>query len=419
MAGDAGPRMWRGRPVGGVASGSVTLTAKLGAGARVAQLAGLHLADRLTPNRPAAPGEVPRSVDALGPAWLSSALCSTVPGAAVLSFELGGGSAGTSACRALTVRYNDAGQAAGLPTELFTKTTPDLRTKLFTGLTNLFVGESNFYTLIRPGLDIECPIGHHASYDMASCRSVIILEDIARTRGAVFGDPEVTHIDRGRAEDMVALMATYHSAFWESPRLDGELGWLRTSPDWQRHLDSMINTGAMVKRGLRRAESVLPPQLRRRGDEVWPAFLRSLELKMRRPITLLHHDTHASNWYVTGAGRMGLYDWQTLVKGIWAIDVSYALHSGLTVDDRRAWLRELLELYLERLRESGVAAPSYDDAWLAYRQQTVHGLIFWLATLGAGALQPDLHPTQRCLVNIERMANAVVDLDTLDSLPVR
>lgn len=393
----------------------MSIAAKAGAGVRVAQLAGHHVVDRLRPMRPAAAGEVPRSVLALSNDWLTGALCASVPSARVVGYELSGTHEGTSSGRALTVSYNAAG--AGLPTELFTKTTPDLKTKLFTGLTDLFVGEANFYNLIRPGLDIECPVGHHASYELKSCRSMIILEDVARTRGATFGDPLTTHVDRAKAEDMVALMAAYHSAFWESPRLDGEFGWLRSSPDWQRHLDSMINTSAMTRRGLKRAEAVLPLEMSRRAGEVWPAFVRSLDVKMRNPITLLHHDVHPSNWYVTGDGRMGLYDWQTLVKGIWAIDVSYALNSALTVEHRRAWLPDLLTLYLERLRAGGVVdPPSLGDALTLYRQQTVHGLIFWLATLGASSLQPDLHPVERCLVNVERMATAAVDLETLAAL---
>ncbi len=48
---------------------------------------------------------------------------------------------------------------------------------------------------------------------------------------------------------MVNLMAAYHAAFWDDPRLDREFGFLQTSSDWQRHLDSMINTQAMVRRG--------------------------------------------------------------------------------------------------------------------------------------------------------------------------
>lgn len=56
------------------------------------------------------------------------------------------------------------------------------------------------------------------------------------------------------------------------------------------------------------------------------------------------------------------------------------------------------------------------EAMDLYRQQTIHGLIFWLATIGAGRFQPDLHDDKDCLINIERMAYAAADAATLDTL---
>ncbi|UAK39415.1 aminoglycoside phosphotransferase family protein [Gordonia bronchialis] len=366
--------------------------------------------------RPAHPGEVPISVDDLTPEWLSAALCAHVEGAAVTDLRIGDGSSGTSDRRSLTVGYNRVGTDAGLPRELFTKTTPDIRTRLFTGLTNLFVGESQFYNRLRPELSIESPHGYFAAYDLRSCRSIIIMEDIARTRGAEFGSPQTLRVTRDQAHDMVNLMAAYHAAFWDDPRLDREFGFLQTSSDWQRHLDSMINTQAMVRRGLRRAESVLPESLLRQRDLIWPAFEASLELKSRAPLTLLHHDVHSKNWYVDGDGRMGLYDWQTIVKGTWAIDFAYALNCGLEIADRRAWFDELLGRYLDALAAGGVTPPTRSDAERAYREQSIHGLMFWLATIGAGRMQPDLHAETDCLVNIERLASAVVDAESLSAL---
>ncbi len=288
---------------------------------------------------------------------------------------------------------------------------------MFTGLTNLFVGESQFYNRLRPELDIESPHGYFASYDLRSCRSIIIMEDISRTRGAEFGSPQTLRVTRAQAHDMVALMASCHAAFWDDPRLDREFGFLQTSSDWQRHLDAMINTEAMVRRGLARAAEVLPESLLRERDRIWPAFVASLELKARRPLTLLHHDVHSKNWYVDRDGRMGLYDWQTVVKGTWAIDFGYALNCGLDITDRRTWLDELLTHYLEALADGGATPPSRSDAVRAYREQSIHGLIFWLATIGAGRMQPDLHDEKDCLINIERLAQAVVDADTLTALP--
>ncbi|MFT4256902.1 MAG: phosphotransferase [Pseudoxanthomonas sp.] len=371
--------------------------------------------ESLSPTRPAAPGSVPNSLHAIDERWLTAALCASVPGAEVVRIEIDGGDAGTSARHALTIDYNAAGRAADLPTELFTKTTPDIKTRLFTGLTNLFVGEANFYTLLRGRLRIESPNGYYAAYDLRSCSSIVLMEDIARTRGARFGAPRTLKINRAMAEDMVRLMANYHSAFWESPELE-TMRWLSGSAEWQRHLDRMINTRAMVDRGIRRAKDVFPDNLLGRMDDVWPAFQASLPLKSQGGVTLLHHDVHSKNWYVTGDGRMGLYDWQTIVKGTWAVDFSYALNCGLDVEDRRAWIEDLLRMYLEELAVRGVESPNYDDAWLAYRQQSVHGLVFWLATIGAGTLQPDLHDREDCLVNIRRLASAVDDAGTLDVL---
>jgi hypothetical protein len=74
------------------------------------------------------------------------------------------------------------------------------------------------------------------------------------------------------------------------------------------------------------------------------------------------------------------------------------------------------ERYRQRLTEHGVAdVPTADQAWLAYRRQAMHGLVFWLFTIGAGPLQPDMQPRDICLANLERMGQAVTDLATLDS----
>lgn len=263
-------------------------------------------------------------------------------------------------------------------------------------------------------MTIEAPYGYFCAYDLSSCRSVVIMEDIARTRGAQFGSPQTLHIDKSRALDMAETMAAYHGPHWEAD-LSTRFGWLKTSAQWQRHLDSIINTEAMLRRGLVRAEGVLPPGLAARRDEIWPAFVRSLDLKVSGPQTLLHHDVHSKNWYVTGSGKMGLYDWQTIATGTWAIDFSYAINCGLAVADRRAWLPEILDHYLECLGRTA-DAPDRAQAHDLYRQQSIHGLVFWLATIGAGRLQPELHDRTDCLINIERLASAVDDADTLDAL---
>jgi hypothetical protein len=58
---------------------------------------------------------------------------------------------------------------------------------------------------------------------------------------------------------------------------------------------------------------------------------------------------------------------------------------------------------------------SFDEAFLAYRQQMFHGLIFWTYTLLVGKLQP-VQPEKLVRILISRTAQVLVDLESLDSL---
>jgi hypothetical protein len=113
---------------------------------------------------------------------------------------------------------------------------------------------------------------------------------------------------------------------------------------------------------------------------------------------------------------MGLYDWQVLNVGTWAMDVAYALASALTIDDRREWERDLLALYLDQLHAAGGPKLDFAEAFFTYRQQVFHGLAFWLYTIGAGRLEPAMQPTQVSLINLERMSTMVVDLDSFTAV---
>jgi len=86
----------------------------------------------------------------------------------------------------------------------------------------------------------------------------------------------------------------------------------------------------------------------------------------------------------------------------------------LPTDDRRDWQEDLLILYLGRLRENGVAtAPTFDQAWLAYRQQPMHALAFALFTYGGSRFEPELQPKDYTLASIVRIAQHVTDLESI------
>ena len=108
---------------------------KLGMGAETARIMSSILWERLGPPTRLSTAEVDSpSAESITPEWLTLVLCRNVLGARVVDVEIIGGDNGTSARRAMTVRYNDAGVQAQLPSRLFSKSTATLGSRLLLGI---------------------------------------------------------------------------------------------------------------------------------------------------------------------------------------------------------------------------------------------------------------------------------------------
>jgi aminoglycoside phosphotransferase (APT) family kinase protein len=160
----------------------------------------------------------------------------------------------------------------------------------------------------------------------------------------------------------------------------------------------------------------MPAKLMQRRQEVWPATMKALAVHTSEPSTFLHSDVHIGNWYQTGAGRMGLCDWQCPSRGHWSRDVAYAISSALEPEDRRNWERELLARYLERLAEHRAPKLNFDKSFTWYRQQLLHAFSMWTITLRHSPLLPSMQTEAMTLAMMERVGTAIDDLDALDSV---
>ena len=355
-------------------------------------------------------GDVPWSAEAITPQWLTAIVGRDHPEARAIEVAVGDEHRGSSVRRQIRVRWNDAGTAAGLPTVLFAKTTPTLLTRLSSGMAA--ATEGRFLREIRGELPIEAPRLVHSADDRASGRSIHLFEDLVATRGASFCNHR-TAISRGEAEQIVDTLAVLHGRFHASSRLDSELDWIAT-------YEAFFRTGE--KNGIREghdramiaAADVIPAVVLARKEEIWPAAVRALAVHAREPRTLIHSDVHLGNWYVTADGRMGLGDWALVCKGHWSRDVAYALMTTLSVENRRAWERELLRRYLERLREHCGLAIDFATAWQRYRRQAFAALLMWTPTLCHPPTMPDMQPEVMSREMIARIAAAIADLDALD-----
>ena len=123
---------------------------------------------------------------------------------------------------------------------------------------------------------------------------------------------------------MVTEMAAYHSALWDSPRFKIRSAKAAPAFAWQDNLNRKVGFERRTLTGLERAKEVVPAALYEQRHRLYPAFMQSLALHRSHPETLLHQDLHLGNWLRDEDGRMGLYDWQCVARGQWALDYSYA-----------------------------------------------------------------------------------------------
>jgi hypothetical protein len=122
--------------------------------------------------------------------------------------------------------------------------------------------------------------------------------------------------------------------FLVSPRFRGDLAWVAAPR--RRHGRRLQDIGPeLVRKQLEfdfKAELLRP--IGRPLERLWDDLWRLLEILETEPVTLLHGDPHIGNTYVLPDGRGGLLDWQLMVRGRWAHDLTYLMVTGLTPEDR-------------------------------------------------------------------------------------
>src|SRR5260370_28463978 len=159
-----------------------------------AALAALKIGGRVAFERLARPKarrleDVPGSPSAITTEWLTAVLCGNSPGAVVTHVEVRPASTGTHERHQLVVSYNEAGRRAGLPVSIFTKSLPSVVTRMIGGFNGTARVEGNFYTQIRPQLEIEAPRCYHSAYDRRTFAAIHLLEDMAASKAPTFSNP--------------------------------------------------------------------------------------------------------------------------------------------------------------------------------------------------------------------------------------
>lgn len=324
--------------------------------------------------------------EVLSPAWLTSAL-----GLPVRSVEV----VETIKTVATKVRFRAADRAYCVK-GLFGDG------PLAPGLARIAQTEASFYRDLADTAGVNTTRCRHVGIDTESGHGLVIMDDVVAAGGRF-----LTALDPYSPEQALASLdqlAALHANHWGGRNLGGH-GWLR-----HRLADlaeSPLRTVGELQALIDDPRGDPLPDAIKDAERVTRALGALVRFTEGHATTLVHGDAHAGNLFVL-RGATSLIDWQLLQRANWGLDVAYHLGAVLSVEDRRAAERDLLDHYLARLAARGVAAPGRDEAWRIYRASVVYGYYLWVV---ARRVDPPII-REFC----ERLGTAVVDLESFDLL---
>lgn len=274
----------------------------------------------------------------------------------------------------------------------------------------LYADEAAFYSRLRDEIGIEVPGFLGGGYDPETGEFGLILEDLT-VRGACFPNA-TTLVTVEQVRDILEVLATLHARYWQSPRFRDDLAWVESHVhgDICTYFNAQEGVVGHIEREVAAAQ-FKQEMLQAIGMDL-PTLLAGVQAVQRHqatlPQTLLHGDTHIGNTYRLPDGKVGLLDWQLMVRGYCIHDVTYLITTALPVAVRRVEEHALLAWYRERLAAHGCQdVPSFEEMHLEYRLAVVWGVyIGWLTTPVVN------YGWEICIANHIRLMTAFHDHDT-------
>lgn len=358
----------------------------------------------------------PSRLDELTPGVLTAALSDRSPGVAVEAVEIvaakrcGDGVASTADRVVVDLTYR-AGTGSGLPERLVLKTmlaTPHAPAAMYEN-------EVRFYRELRDELDIEAPTAFASHFDEATGQFGLLLEDLTARAARFPSAIDPVSIDEVRS--ILGHLAGLHARFWQSPRFEGDLAWVATpTSGGMFEVFDLIGLELIedqVARNPFKQELIAP--LGRSVAQMWELLWQVQRWHGRAPTTLLHGDPHLGNTYLLPGERGGLLDWQLMMRGSWAHDVTYLMVTALDPETRRSHQHDLLAEYLDRLGAAGVHDVPTPTA--AFEQCRVAAL--WGLVIGWLICPPENYGRPITEANLSRTVTAVHDFDTIAAIEER
>jgi hypothetical protein len=271
----------------------------------------------------------------------------------------------------------------------------------------IYEKEIRFYQDIAPALASLGSLAtcYHASWDPSNGTFALLFRDAQAETG---NDIEGATIDQARLA--VKELGRIHGDVLRNEKL--------LTAEWLEGRKSRVNQGlmeALFAGFVERYKERLKPEhldVCRQFVGSFDAFQEQRKAQNDRN-GLVHGDYRLDNLLFGNNGELTVVDWQTVSVGPVMADFAYFVGGSLKVEDRRKYLKELLELYVASLGDGAGMTPELVNRGL--REQTFFGIVMCIAS--PMLVQRTERGDEMFMVMIERHCTAVLDLQALDLLP--
>ena len=352
--------------------------------------------------------DIPVSIKDISANWLSGALQTQVT-----SVKVDYSHHGTTGRALLRLEYA-RGRARGRPETLFVKLPPpDPQQRQFVTSTGMGRREVSFYAQLSADVPIRVPQCYYAASDERGEHYLMLLEDLEQS-GCTFRNAS-RHYSMAYVERVMEAFARLHGTYMDSPRLDGDLGWIE--PPMEHPMGPKL-----VQRAFEQYRNKLPPIFSAAAELYLDNSRQIHALWCEGAPTVVHGDVHDGNLFADPSAASGSHpiagflDWALVCRTTGMRDVTNFLVGSVRPNDREQHQRSLIQQYRQNLVATGADAPEFGDLWQQYQW---HALYTWVAAATTLAMGSDWQPISYIMKTQQRVHRALIDLDTLKSIRSR
>jgi hypothetical protein len=333
---------------------------------------------------PARTDHIPTSMDDVTAEWLSRMMSYKYPGVVASNMETVELLNSHTTKWRVKVDWNEAGIAAGLPSNLCMKAN---WSGSFDNV-DIHALEARFYQFMVHEMKVPTAKCYYADWDDdGSAHGFIVLEDLVQ-RGGRFG-----HSTNANGVDMIMEnlegLAKLHGSLWGSDKISpANAPWLQTQMDTPVDSDQVRIMWQWIALNLEEPGfcTIAPKHYLADPRKVERAFDRLGEIERARttPHCIVLGDCHQGNTYILPSGERLWLDWQLVRRGRPWRDLTYFVIGALSIEERRHHHKDMVRQYRDYLIATGAqGVPSFEEAWEETRLWVMYGIQAWVANLDA------------------------------------